>query len=61
MLIVPVPSSVPSVSATAGEIATELVWSNLAPLPLTLIPLLLLIAPVPLRIIVPAVIEVAPV
>src|SRR5438067_13909 len=57
---VPAPSTPPLVTVTLGVEATELVCTNFAPVPLTVIPLLPLIEPVPLSSTVPAVIEVAP-
>ncbi len=57
--MVPVPSTAPSASVTTGEIATELACTSLAEL--TVMPLLELIAPAPLRINVPPFTAVAPV
>ena len=54
VLIVPVPSTAPLVSVTVGLTATELVLANRAVAPLTVMPLLLLIAPLPPTINAPA-------
>ena len=58
---VPFPSKVPSASVTGGVEATELVITNLAPLPWMMIPLLVLIAPVAFTSKVPPVTLVSPV
>jgi hypothetical protein len=61
VLIVPVPSTVPLVSVTAGETGFPLACTNRAPAPLTLMPLLVLMSPLPLRTSAPPVMLVAPV
>src|SRR6185369_7683635 len=60
VLIVAVPSTVQPLTFTVGVTATELLLTKVAPLPLTLMVLLLLIAPDPLNLKVPLVTLVGP-
>ena len=60
VLIVPVPSTVPWFKVTVGETAVVVLTTNLAPLPLRVIPLLPLIAPVLLKMRDPPLMVVAP-
>ena len=61
VLTVPVPSSVPWLSVTAGDTATVPAWTNFAVAPPIVMPLLALIAPVPVSESVPAETVVGPV
>ena len=61
VLMVPLPVTVPWVRVTTGVAATLLVCRSFAPLPLMVMPLLALTAPLPLRVRVPSETSVAPV